>query len=154
MEVVVEDRQLSLAIGKKGQNVRLAAKLTGWKIDIKSDEDKRKEVELQLAGIDFGTGAEAVAPLTLPGHPRRGRHRSPERRVSIPLTRCSRPSPTRWPRFPDSMPRRSTPCGRRPKPNGRRRPRRAADADAPRRCRADAADGRAATSAEARTSDV
>ena len=45
MEVVVEDRQLSLAIGKKGQNVRLAAKLTGWKIDIKSDEDKRKEVE-------------------------------------------------------------------------------------------------------------
>src|SRR6187397_3358901 len=66
MEVVVEDRQLSLAIGKKGQNVRLAAKLTGWKIDIKSDEDKRKEVELQLAGIDFGSGAEAVAPLTLP----------------------------------------------------------------------------------------
>ena len=45
MEVIVEDRQLSLAIGKKGQNVRLAAKLTGWKIDIKSDEDKRKEVE-------------------------------------------------------------------------------------------------------------
>ena len=59
MEVVVEDRQLSLAIGKKGQNVRLAAKLTGWKIDIKSDEDKKKEVELQLAGIDFGSGAEA-----------------------------------------------------------------------------------------------
>src|SRR5437764_10107549 len=67
MEVVVEDRQLSLAIGKKGQNVRLAAKLTGWKIDIKSDEDKRKEVELQLAGIDFGTGVEAAAPLALPG---------------------------------------------------------------------------------------
>ena len=38
MEVVVEDRQLSLAIGKKGQNVRLAAKLTGWRIDIKSEE--------------------------------------------------------------------------------------------------------------------
>jgi N utilization substance protein A len=56
MEVVVEDRQLSLAIGKKGQNVRLAAKLTGWKIDIKSDEDKKKEVELSLEGIDFGTG--------------------------------------------------------------------------------------------------
>src|SRR5678816_2720144 len=56
MEVVVEDRQLSLAIGKKGQNVRLAAKLTGWKIDIKSEEEKRKEVELQLAGIDFGDG--------------------------------------------------------------------------------------------------
>jgi len=34
--VVVDDNQLSLAIGKEGQNVRLAAKLTGWKIDIKS----------------------------------------------------------------------------------------------------------------------
>jgi N utilization substance protein A len=57
---------LSLAIGKKGQNVRLAAKLTGWKIDIKSDEDKKKEVELQLAGLEFGTSAEADAPLELP----------------------------------------------------------------------------------------
>jgi len=67
MEVVVEDRQLSLAIGKKGQNVRLAAKLTGWKIDIKSDEDKKKEVELVLEGIDFGSGPAAEAPqLTLP----------------------------------------------------------------------------------------
>jgi transcription termination/antitermination protein NusA len=45
MEVVVEDKQLSLAIGKKGQNVRLAAKLTGWRIDIKSEEEKRREVE-------------------------------------------------------------------------------------------------------------
>ncbi|MFN0073341.1 MAG: transcription termination/antitermination protein NusA, partial [Chloroflexota bacterium] len=35
--VVVPDRQLSLAIGKEGQNARLAAKLTGWRIDIKSD---------------------------------------------------------------------------------------------------------------------
>ena len=66
MEVLVEDRQLSLAIGKKGQNVRLAAKLTGWKIDIKSDEDKKKEVELQLAGLEFGETNEADAPLSLP----------------------------------------------------------------------------------------
>jgi transcription termination/antitermination protein NusA len=51
VEVIVEDKQLSLAIGKKGQNVRLAAKLTGWKIDIKSEEEKRREVELQLAGL-------------------------------------------------------------------------------------------------------
>src|SRR5215467_2228309 len=49
MEVVVEDKQLSLAIGKKGQNVRLAAKLTGWRIDIKSEEEKRKEVEAEMA---------------------------------------------------------------------------------------------------------
>jgi N utilization substance protein A len=66
MEVVVEDRQLSLAIGKKGQNVRLAAKLTGWKIDIKSEEEKRKEVELQLAGIDFGDAAVESHALSLP----------------------------------------------------------------------------------------
>lgn len=39
--VVVPDYQLSLAIGKRGQNARLAAKLTGWKIDIKSEEDAR-----------------------------------------------------------------------------------------------------------------
>ena len=68
MEVVVEDRQLSLAIGKKGQNVRLAAKLTGWKIDIRSEEDKRKEVEAQLAGLQFGEGpADTGGPLVLPG---------------------------------------------------------------------------------------
>src|SRR6187402_3139843 len=53
MEVVVEDKQLSLAIGKKGQNVRLAAKLTGWRIDIKSEEEKRKEVEAQLGALDI-----------------------------------------------------------------------------------------------------
>jgi N utilization substance protein A len=52
MEVVVEDQQLSLAIGKKGQNVRLAAKLTGWRIDIKSEEEKRREVEAQFEGLE------------------------------------------------------------------------------------------------------
>src|ERR671916_114410 len=52
VEVVVEDKQLSLAIGKKGQNVRLAAKLTGWRIDIKSEEEKRKEVEAQLGALE------------------------------------------------------------------------------------------------------
>lgn len=41
--VVVPDYQLSLAIGKRGQNARLAAKLTGWKIDIKSETDAREE---------------------------------------------------------------------------------------------------------------
>jgi N utilization substance protein A len=52
MEVVVEDKQLSLAIGKKGQNVRLAAKLTGWRIDIKSEEEKRREVEAQFGALE------------------------------------------------------------------------------------------------------
>jgi N utilization substance protein A len=51
MEVVVDDSQLSLAIGKKGQNVRLAAKLLGWRIDIKSEEEKRQEVESQMAAL-------------------------------------------------------------------------------------------------------
>src|SRR5918995_1751344 len=58
MEVVVEDRQLSLAIGKKGQNVRLAAKLTGWRIGIKSEEEKRREVEEQFAGLELGGDSE------------------------------------------------------------------------------------------------
>ncbi len=58
MEVIVEDKQLSLAIGKKGQNVRLAAKLTGWKIDIKSEEEKRREVEAQLGALEIGEGGE------------------------------------------------------------------------------------------------
>lgn len=54
-KVVVDDNQLSLAIGKEGQNVRLAAKLTGWKIDIKSktqmdllEEKKNEAVEAQV----------------------------------------------------------------------------------------------------------
>ena len=51
MEVIVDDTQLSLAIGKKGQNVRLAAKLLGWRIDIKSEEEKRQEVESQMAAL-------------------------------------------------------------------------------------------------------
>lgn len=77
MEVIVDDSQLSLAIGKKGQNVRLAAKLIGWKIDIKSEEEKRQEVEMQMAAltisgapvsvlIDFGL-TEAVAEQLLAG---------------------------------------------------------------------------------------
>ncbi len=51
MEVVVDDLQLSLAIGKRGQNVRLAAKLIGWKIDIKSEEEKRRELEERMADM-------------------------------------------------------------------------------------------------------
>jgi N utilization substance protein A len=64
LEVVVDDSQLSLAIGKKGQNVRLAAKLLGWKIDIKSEEEKRQEVEQQMAAMT----PQATTPLeSVPG---------------------------------------------------------------------------------------
>jgi transcription termination/antitermination protein NusA len=64
MEVVVEDMQLSLAIGKKGQNVRLAAKLTGWRIDIKSEEDKRREVEEEFGTLEIEEGADAEGDAT------------------------------------------------------------------------------------------
>jgi N utilization substance protein A len=57
MEVIVDDSQLSLAIGKKGQNVRLCAKLLNWRVDIKSEEEKRQEVE------------SAMAALVVPGAP-------------------------------------------------------------------------------------
>ena len=60
LEVVVDDSQLSLAIGKKGQNVRLAAKLLGWKIDIKSEEEKRQEVEQQMESLT----TQQSTPLT------------------------------------------------------------------------------------------
>jgi N utilization substance protein A len=65
LEVIVDDTQLSLAIGKKGQNVRLAAKLLGWKIDIKSEEEKRQEVEQQMQALSGGpsTPIEQVAEL-------------------------------------------------------------------------------------------
>ena len=78
MEVIVDDSQLSLAIGKKGQNVRLAAKLLGWKIDIKSEEEKRQEVESQMAAltvpgapvsvlIDYGLGDKVAEKLVEAG---------------------------------------------------------------------------------------
>jgi transcription termination/antitermination protein NusA len=63
LEVIVDDTQLSLAIGKKGQNVRLAAKLLGWKIDIKSEEEKRQEVEQQMTAL---TGNQATPLESVP----------------------------------------------------------------------------------------
>ncbi|MBB5065253.1 transcription termination factor NusA [Granulicella mallensis] len=65
LEVIVDDTQLSLAIGKKGQNVRLAAKLLQWKIDIKSEEEKRQEVEQQMQAMTGGpsTPIEQVTEL-------------------------------------------------------------------------------------------
>jgi len=64
IEVIVESDQLSLAIGKKGQNVRLAAKLTGWKIDIKSDEEKRAEIEDQMAQMAARTPLSELPSLS------------------------------------------------------------------------------------------
>ena len=62
MEVIVAEDQLSLAIGKKGQNVRLATRLVGWDIDIVSEEKLKKEIAKQM-GKMMASG-EAV-PLTV-----------------------------------------------------------------------------------------
>lgn len=78
IEVIVEDDQQSLAIGKQGQNVRLAARLVGWSIDIRSESDVKREVASQMEqlisveGTPVTTarvqlGAEAVARLTAHG---------------------------------------------------------------------------------------
>ena len=127
MEVIVEDKQLSLAIGKKGQNVRLAAKLTGWRIDIKSEEEKRREVEAQLGAFELPAEASEGADRSRP--PTRPRASSRPR----PPTRPRASNRTKWP--PAKPPR---PPGRRRRPGsrptragagrhaggGRRRPRR------------------------------
>jgi len=65
LEMIVPDDQLSLAIGKKGQNVRLAAKLTGWKIDIMS-ETRAAEAELdELTGGGNNDAAEEAEAAEL-----------------------------------------------------------------------------------------
>ncbi len=70
VEVVVDDEQLSVAIGKRGQNVRLAAKLTGWNIDVRSEADKRREAEIAMglalpdASDEAAPAAEAAAPAS------------------------------------------------------------------------------------------
>lgn len=67
LEVIVPDDQLSLAIGKKGQNVRLAAKLTGWNIDIKSEsraaEAAKEALEKAETGAEAATGEEEEASV-------------------------------------------------------------------------------------------
>ena len=80
MQVIVPDDQLSLAIGKRGQNVRLAAKLTHWKIDIKSegevDSDSERQEALRRAEEVFHIPAEcgghACSNLKSPKRARRG----------------------------------------------------------------------------------
>jgi N utilization substance protein A len=76
MEVIVPDDQLSLAIGRNGQNVRLAVKLTGWKIDVKSESTAAAKADdgyqslMKIPGIGeataerlFKAGLKSVAML-------------------------------------------------------------------------------------------
>jgi len=66
-EVIVADDQLSLAIGKKGQNVRLAAKLTGWNIDIRSKSEIEEVKEIPIIEID-GIGPKTEKALKKAGY--------------------------------------------------------------------------------------
>ncbi|HEY0385077.1 MAG TPA: transcription termination factor NusA, partial [Pyrinomonadaceae bacterium] len=63
MEVIVNEDQLSLAIGKRGQNVRLATKLVGWNIDIRSEEELKKEVALQMGALIASGGAVPLSAI-------------------------------------------------------------------------------------------
>ena len=70
MEVIVPDDQLSLAIGKKGQNVRLASRLTGWRLDVKGEAEAEEEARnarqslMAIPGIGRWT-AEYIAMRAL-----------------------------------------------------------------------------------------
>ena len=95
--VVVPDYQLSLAIGKEGQNARLAAKLTGWRIDIRSDADV---VEAGADDADGGGARRRVSRrgrLTAAGPDARQSPHAGKRLVDVPerLTRRSAGAPVR-----------------------------------------------------------
>ena len=65
--VVVPDFQLSLAIGKEGQNARLAARLTGWRIDIRSDADPRVTGEGGAPGVATAQAGDHAGAASTPG---------------------------------------------------------------------------------------
>lgn len=68
LDVIVEDDQLSLAIGKKGQNVRLAAMLTGWRVNIISKTKLQEKIKLAVQNLLQLTGVnEAVAQVLVQG---------------------------------------------------------------------------------------
>ena len=100
LDVIVEDEQLSLAIGKRGQNVRLASELIGCRIDIKSESDVKDEVADALARMlqTAHRAAGAAAPrgeldvAAAPGRRRRDRRAAQGGRLRHASTRCSRPS--------------------------------------------------------------
>jgi len=63
MEVIVNEDQLSLAIGKRGQNVRLATKLVGWNIDIRSEEEIKREVSEQMGALIAAGGSVPLSVI-------------------------------------------------------------------------------------------
>ena len=122
--VIVSDYQLSLAIGKEGQNARLAARLTGWRIDIKSETQlAEEEAGLRRPGVGrgrVGRGRDAARwsgsrpRAARPSRPRSGRTQAEDAREgpeAEALAADGAPRPRRRPR-------------RSPPPTGRRRPKR------------------------------
>jgi N utilization substance protein A len=119
LEVVVDDTQLSLAIGKKGQNVRLAAKLLGWKIDIKSEEEKRQEVEQQMSALvtqtvtplELVTGlGEGLVEKRLKALARKRWKKSVSRSIiTLPRWMAARPWPPRRRKRREKPPKRESP---------------------------------------------
>ena len=77
MEVIVPDDQLSLAIGKRGQNVRLAHRLTGWKLDVRSESEAEEEARAARASLN-----------AIPGNRRHQRRTALP--VGLPLGRAAR----------------------------------------------------------------
>jgi N utilization substance protein A len=71
-QVIVPDYQLSLAIGKEGQNARLAARLTGWRIDIRPDSPAGTEGPITSAGPEDAGRAAAGPSRDRPGQDDRG----------------------------------------------------------------------------------
>ena len=69
-EIMVDDDQFALAVGKKGQGVRLVSKLTGWKIDIKKVSDKDREVKESDIPVDQleGLGKKVISSLVESGY--------------------------------------------------------------------------------------
>ena len=142
--VIVSDFQLSLAIGKEGQNARLAARLTGWRIDIKSETQlAEEEAGLRRPGVGrgrVGRGRERRAGLEA-GRGRRGhvgRGVVPPgrgRRAQAPAAGARR-RPQRRPTAAEPRPSRAGRRGRRPRrPPSRRRAEVAGAAEARRRPR-------------------
>ena len=111
--VIVPDDQLALAIGKEGLNARLAARLTGWKVDIQSDaEFAQAEAEAAFAGGDGGRGV--LRPL----------RRDPRERQALPERGAARLALLRHPRAPGARRARGRRRGARGFAGRRRRQRR------------------------------
>jgi N utilization substance protein A len=85
--VIVPDRQLSLAIGKEGQNARLAAKLTGWRIDIKPESAMSPELAAEVAAEQAAIATAEPAPA--PVRPKEEKETAPAEQVK----RAEEPEP-------------------------------------------------------------